>query len=42
MKQLYDKGRLKDILKAIPVRVILDEDFGLFSAACRAKMLLQN
>ena len=42
MKQFYDKGRLKDILKAIPVRVILDEEFGLFSAACRAKMLLQN
>ena len=42
MKQFFDKGRLKDILKTIPLRVILDEDFGLFSAACRAKMLLKT
>ena len=39
MKQFSDKGRLKDILKNVPVNVILDEEFGLFSAACRAKML---
>ena len=42
MKQFFDKGRLKDILKAIPLKVILDEEFGLFSAACRAKMLLKT
>jgi len=24
------------------VKVILDEEFGLFSAACRAKMLLKS
>ena len=41
MKQFLDKGRLTDILKSIPVRVILDEEFGLFSAACRAKMFSQ-
>ena len=41
MKQFFDKGRLKDILKTIPMKVILDEEFGLFSAACRAKMLLK-
>jgi len=41
MKQFFDKGRLKDILKTIPIKVILDEEFGLFSAACRAKMLLK-
>ena len=41
MKQFSDKGRLKDILKNIPVNVILEEEFGLFSAACRAKMLFQ-
>ncbi len=40
MKQFSDKGRLKDILKNIPLNVILDEEFGLFSAACRAKMHL--
>jgi len=42
MKQFLDKGRLKDILKTIPMKVILDEEFGLFSAACRAKMLLKK
>jgi len=42
LKQFFDKGRLKDILKTIPMRVILDEEFGLFSAACRAKMLLKT
>ncbi len=42
MKQFLDKGRLKDILKTIPIKVILDEEFGLFSAACRAKMLLKT
>jgi glucokinase len=42
MKQFFDKGRLKDILKTIPLKVILDEEFGLFSAACRAKMLLKT
>ncbi len=42
MKQFFDKGRLKDILKTIPMKVILDEEFGLYSAACRAKMLLKT
>jgi len=42
MKQFFDKGRLKDILKSIPLKVILDEDFGLFSAACREKMILKT
>ena len=42
MKQFFDKGRLKDILKTIPMKVILDEEIGLFSAACRAKMLLET
>ena len=42
MKRFFDKGRLKDILKTIPINVILDEEFGLFSAACRAKMLLKT
>ncbi|MBO8220672.1 glucokinase [Prochlorococcus marinus] len=41
-KQFFDKGRLKDILKTIPINVILDEEFGLFSAACRAKMLIKT
>ena len=42
LKQFSNKGRLIDIVKSIPIRVILDEEFGLFSAACRAKMLFKN
>ena len=40
LKQFSNKGRLKDIVKTIPIRIILDEEFGLLSAACRAKSLL--
>ncbi len=42
LRQFFDKGRLKDILRRIPMNIILDEEFGLFSAACRAKMLLKT
>ena len=39
LKQFSNKGRLTDIVKSIPVKVIIDEEFGLLSAACRARML---
>ena len=42
LKQFSNKGRLKDIVKTIPIRIIIDEEFGLFSAACRAKSLLNT
>ncbi len=42
LKQIINKGRLIDIVKSIPIKVILDEEFGLYSAACRAKMLLKT
>ncbi len=42
LKHLTNKGRLMDILKTIPINVILDEEFGLYSAACRAKLLLKT
>ena len=42
LKQFSNKGRLKDIVKTIPIRIILDEEFGLHSAACRAKSLLST
>ena len=41
LKHFSNKGRYKDILKNIPIRVIKDEDFGLYSAACRAKLMLK-
>tara|TARA_B100001115_G_scaffold183587_1_gene182900 strand:- start:801 stop:1835 length:1035 start_codon:yes stop_codon:yes gene_type:complete len=40
LKHFSNKGRLKDIVRSIPVNVILDEEFGLYSAACRAKLLV--
>ena len=42
LKQLSNKGRLMDIVKSIPINVISDEEFGLYSAACRAKSLLKS
>lgn len=34
------KGRLGSVLEAIPVMALVDPEAGLFSAACRARMLL--
>ena len=42
LKQFSNKGRLKDIVKTIPIRIIIDEEFGLYSAACRATSLLST
>ena len=42
LEQFSDKGRLKEIVNSIPIRVIVDDKFGLYSAACRAKMLFKN
>ena len=42
LKQFSNKGRLIDIVKSIPIKVILDDEFGLYSAACRANMLLKT
>ena len=42
LKQLANKGRLKDIVRSIPINVILDDEFGLYSAACRANLLLKT
>ena len=35
------KGRLSPLLEAMPLQAIIDPDVGLFSAACRARMLLE-
>tara|TARA_Y100001970_G_scaffold275647_1_gene377187 strand:- start:1035 stop:2081 length:1047 start_codon:yes stop_codon:yes gene_type:complete len=42
LKSYKNKGRLKFITESIPIRVIVDEEVGLFSASCRAKMLLKE
>tara|TARA_B100000131_G_scaffold314119_1_gene350457 strand:- start:3679 stop:4710 length:1032 start_codon:yes stop_codon:yes gene_type:complete len=42
LKHFLNKGRLNNIVKTIPVRIIIDEEFGMFSAACRANMINQT
>ncbi|MFM2079339.1 MAG: glucokinase [Cyanobacteriota bacterium] len=37
---LLAKGRLAPVVEQVPVRALVDEGAGLFSAACRARMLL--
>ena len=37
---LAAKGRLTPVLQQIPLRALIDPEAGLFSAACRARMLL--
>ncbi len=37
---LAAKGRLTPVLEQIPLRALIDPEAGLFSAACRARMLL--
>jgi glucokinase len=40
MEAFLAKGRLRQVLAAIPIHAILDPSIGSFSAACRARMLL--
>ncbi|MFM7674847.1 MAG: glucokinase [Synechococcus sp.] len=38
-RAFLDKGRLRLQLEGLPITAVVDEDLGLFSAACRARML---
>ena len=42
LKEFSNKGRFKDIVRSIPIRVILHDEFGLHSAACRAATFWKN
>jgi glucokinase len=42
LEPLCAKGRLSPLLQAIPLMAIIDPEAGLFSAACRARMLLED
>ena len=35
------KGRFEPFVAGLPVRALIDDDAGLFSAACRARMLAE-
>ena len=37
---LFAKGRMGAIVQQVPIRALIDPEAGLFSAACRARMLL--
>ena len=37
---LLAKGRMSSIVQQVPIRALIDPEAGLFSAACRARMLL--
>jgi glucokinase len=37
---LQQKGRLSTVLEQVPVYALTDPEAGLFSAACRARMLM--
>jgi glucokinase len=34
------KGRMGSIVQQVPIQALVDPEAGLFSAACRARMLL--
>ena len=37
---LLTKGRMGAIVQQVPIQALIDPEAGLFSAACRARMLL--
>jgi glucokinase len=40
LNPLEHKGRLSAVLEQVPVYALIDPEAGLFSAACRARMLM--
>ena len=41
LEPLRRKGRFAEFIKGVPVHALIDRDAGLFSAACRARMLAE-
>ena len=42
LEALLNKGRFRPLLEQLPVRAVIDPGVGLFSAACRARMLAES
>ncbi len=42
LNAFYNKGRFKEFLGEIPVKVLVDPEAGIFSAACRARSLAES
>jgi glucokinase len=39
---MRDKGRFKDFISGLKVTAVIDQEAGLFSSACRARMLAES
>ena len=39
---MRDKGRFHELIEGMQVTAVIDPDAGLFSAACRARMLAES
>ena len=42
LNSFRDKGRFKNFLEDLPVMAIIDQEAGLFSAACRTRILAES
>ena len=39
INSLRNKGRFSDFIATIPIKILIDPEFGLFSSACKAHLL---
>ena len=39
---LHNKGRFTDVVKNIPINLVIDHEFGLFSSACKAHLISKS
>ena len=42
LKAMYNKGRFQEFIENLPLKALIDPQAGLFSAACRARMLIKS
>ena len=42
LNAMRDKGRFRELIEGMQVTAVIDPDAGLFSAACRARMLAES
>ena len=42
LNAMRDKGRFRELIEGMKVTAVIDPDAGLFSAACRARMLAES
>jgi glucokinase len=42
LNPMHDKGRFRELIEGLRITAVIDPDAGLFSAACRARMLAES